>query len=68
MKITRTSPLTGKVNIMELPITENQLQQWHSGAHIQDVMPNLSPAEREFIMTGYTQSDWDAMFGDIEDR
>lgn len=26
---------------------------------IQDALPELTPAERELLMTGYTQEDWD---------
>lgn len=64
MKITRRSPLTGQINTMDLPITEEQAKLWNSPSRplIQDIFPNLTPAEREFIQTGYTQADWDAMF------
>jgi hypothetical protein len=27
-------------------------------------MPELTPDEREYIMTGMTPSEWDAIFGD----
>ena len=35
---------------------------WVDGALIQDVMPHLKPEEREFLMTGITPAEWDAMF------
>ena len=28
---------------------------------VQDLMPNLTPSEREFIMTGMTDEDWAGM-------
>lgn len=49
---------------MDLDITNEQLQRWKDGELIQNVMPNLTPAEREFLITGYTQDDWDVMFGE----
>ena len=63
MKVQRRSPLTGKINEMDLDITQEQIDVYNSGAsYIQDIFPNLSPAEREFIKTGYTEADWAAMF------
>ena len=58
MIITRTSPMTGRINKMDINVTEDQIKQWRSGALIQNVMPNLSPSEREFIMTGITENEW----------
>ena len=58
MIITRTSPMTGRINKMDIDVTEDQIKQWRSGALIQNVMPNLSPSEREFIMTGITENEW----------
>lgn len=63
MKVTRKSPLTGKENSMELDITQEQLDRWKAGELIQNVFPHLEPHEREFIMTGYTQEDWEKIFG-----
>jgi hypothetical protein len=51
----RTSPLTGEVNEMDLPVTEEQIEAWKGGTLIQDAMPQLTPAQREFIRTGYTE-------------
>lgn len=58
MIITRTSPMTGRINKMDINVTEDQIKKWKSGALIQNVMPNLSPSEREFIMTGITENEW----------
>lgn len=63
MKITRRSPLTGEENTLDLDITQEQVDLYNSGAsYIQDIFPNLTPAEREFVKTGYTEADWAAMF------
>ena len=52
MLIERIHPFTGKLNAMELPVTKEQFQRWRDGELIQNAMPNLTPDEREFIMTG----------------
>jgi len=52
MLIERIHPFTGKLNAMELPVTEEQLRSWRDGELIQNAMPNLTPDEREFIKTG----------------
>jgi hypothetical protein len=63
MKITRKSPFSGKVNEMEIPVTEDQLKDWQSGTLIQNAMPNLTPDQREFLMTGITPEEWNDTFG-----
>lgn len=63
MKLTKTDPFTGKENTMELDITADDLQRWRDGALIQDVFPNLTPDEREFIKTGITPESWEETFG-----
>ena len=66
MILKRQSVLTGNVNEMDIPVTHDQLAKWMAGSLIQDVMPNLSDDEREFIMTGITPSEWDAMLNNID--
>ena len=63
MDITKTSPFTGLTHTRSINVTDDQLDRWQQGALIQDVMPNLSPDEREFIMTGITPNEWDEEFG-----
>ena len=62
MKITRRSPLTGKETTMDLPITEEQLIAYKAWCNAPFLFPQLSPDEREFIMTGYTAEDWTKIF------
>lgn len=72
MQIVRTSRLTGNTSAMNIDITQAQLNAWVGGEKgmygslIQDVMPNISADEREFIMTGITPDEWDAEFGEDE--
>ena len=68
MKVTRTDPLTNKVNTLELPITEAHLDKWRNGGRtIQSVMPHLSDDQREFLMTGLMPESWEEVFKDSED-
>ena len=67
MQITRKSPLTGEVNTMEINVTAAQISAWENGELAQSAFPNASPSEREFIMSGYTDFDWDKMFVEFED-
>ncbi len=59
MQITRTSLISGIERTLEISVTEEQLQRWQAGELIQRAMPNLQPADREFIMTGITDSEWE---------
>ena len=52
MIIGRKSMISGIKTEMNIDVTEKQLALWIEGALIQDVMPHLTPTEREFIKTG----------------
>lgn len=63
MTITRTSRLSGVTRARNLPVTEDQMARLHGGGEtIQDIFPQLSPSDREFIKTGITDEEWDATF------
>jgi len=64
MKITRTSIVTGIERTQDIPVTQEQLNEWESGTLIQKVMPELTPSQREFIMTGMIDEEWDNMMGE----
>ena len=68
MKITRTSALTGTERTREIDLTPAQLAAWDAGEFIQDVAPHLSDADREFVMTGITDEEWTAVFGDGDEE
>ena len=67
MQIKRISPFTGKLNIMNLDVSLEQMIRWDRGELIQDVFPNLTADEREFIKTGITPEDWNEMVGETEE-
>lgn len=61
------SPFTGKVNTMELPMSEEQFNAafdaWNRGVLIQNAFPMLSADQREFIKTGIYGAEWDTFLG-----
>lgn len=64
--VERISPLTGKPSAMCLDVVQEQVDEWNNPNRtrlIQDIFPNLTDEEREFIMTGYTPEDWKAIYG-----
>ena len=68
MDITRTSIISGIRRTQSIDITEEQYQRWERGEDlIQNCMPNTSPEEREFILTGVTTEEWDDEIPDDAD-
>ena len=65
MNITRICPFTNRVNVRHVEgATPEGIAAWKNGALIQDALPEVSPEEREFIMTGITPSMWNHLFGE----
>jgi hypothetical protein len=71
MLITRTSQISKTNSTMELDITYEQLDRvnnrYESKELIQNIVPNLSMEEREFLITGITPKEWNELFNQIED-
>ena len=67
MRIIRRSLVSGETNVMDLPVTQMQLQEWKNGGLIQNVFPDLTPDEREFIQTGITPNEWQQVEQDLEE-
>ncbi len=65
MLVKRQSVLTRNWNTMELPVTAQQIDEWkNKGRLIQDVFPHLSASQRQFLMSGVTEAEWEKAFGD----
>jgi len=62
MLITRGSLLTQQKRVKEIDIKPEQLRAWKNGMLIQNAMPHLNPSDREFIISGSTDKEWDAAF------
>jgi len=64
MLITRRSQFSGKVNTMDINITQKQYDDFLQDTRpIQKIFPFLCPDEREFLITGCTPQEWKEMFG-----
>ena len=61
MLVGKRSMMSGTLNEMNIEVSEKQITLWMEGELIQNVMPNLTPTEREFLMTGITPSEWHEM-------
>ena len=68
MKVTRQSMTSGKTRTKDLPITPVQYVKYIRGeGHVQDIMPDLPPEDREFLISGVTQEEWEELYGKNED-
>lgn len=59
MLITRKSPISGIERTLEIPVTQEELDNWEGGMLAQEAFPNLTAEHREFIMTGVTPDEWE---------
>jgi hypothetical protein len=64
--ITRFSPVSLKENTMIMYVDPADLQKWQNGELVQVAFPYLTPAEREFIISGVLPGEWDTLFSDEE--
>ena len=63
MHVTNKCMITGKMNTRWIEgLTEEAMEDWGAGALIQEAMPDVSPEDREFIMTGITPEVWAQQF------
>lgn len=68
MMITRRSMITGIERTLDLPVTQDQLDHYYlRGALLERAFPDLSSADREFIMSGITDKEW-KQFMTVEDE
>ena len=68
MNITKISSLTGIEHTLDINVTEDELlrveNRYNSKELIQNIVPNLTMDEREFLMTGITNEEWVKVFGE----
>lgn len=65
MKIVRESIFSGQRRAREIPASPSAIIAWQHGKPIQEVMPWLSAPDREFILTGITEDEWDDSLGQL---
>jgi len=63
MIIDRKSNISGKYHTMVLDVTPEQIARWENGELVQKVFPNLSRVQREFLISGTTEDEWNHMLG-----
>lgn len=69
--VTKKSLATGKVHTRNIPAPAAAIGLWMSDSpqdrpHVQTAFPGLSAEDREFLLTGITPEEWDAIFPDEE--
>lgn len=63
MRITRTSVISGKTRVKDIPVDPIDMDNWMSGVvSIEEVMPYLSDEHREFILGGIVPDEWETAF------
>jgi hypothetical protein len=65
MLVTKQSAITGIIRTLDLDITEDQYKAWESGTMIHLAFPNLTADQREFLLTGATDDDWNSMYASV---
>lgn len=67
MRITMRSQLSGIEHTMDIQVTESELNRirnrFNTRELIQNIVPNLSMDEREFLLSGITPTEWNNTFG-----
>jgi hypothetical protein len=59
MLVYRKNILTDEVKSMDLPVTQKQLDIYeNTNTLVQDVFPDLTADQREFLISGMTPSDF----------
>jgi len=70
MKVTKISQLTGNEHTLELNITSEELfrveNRRYSTELIQNIVPQLTMEEREFLISGITEEEWNNTFVEID--
>lgn len=68
MKVTKASQLSGIEHTLDLNITSEELMRvenrFYTKELIQNIVPQLTMGEREFLMTGITEEEWNRTFGE----
>lgn len=54
-------------NRMVLAATAEQLQAWEHGAYVQVALPNATPVQREFLITGMSEQEQNDLYSQFEE-
>lgn len=65
MWIKRKSILTGVERTRNIPVNPDDMAVWQTGlGSIQDLMPYLNDSDRDFILSGITDGEWEKTFSE----
>jgi hypothetical protein len=68
MLITRQSAISNITRTLDIPVNPEDYMLWQSGlASIQEAMPYLTDAHREYILSGITPEEWAGAFLEYAD-
>lgn len=69
-RVSARSSITGQVNTRDIPAWAIKIKQWMDDKtkNIQDVFPNLSDDDREFLITGITPEEWDKFIPELDEE
>ena len=72
VNVNRISILDGVERTLDIPLTESEFTTafwawWENGVLIQDAFPTLTASQREFLMSGITDTQWDELFSDEDE-
>lgn len=69
MIVKRKSVLSGIERTRDIPVNPEDMLLWETGTvNIQDAMPYLNDDDREFILTGITQEEWNNAFSNADEE
>ena len=67
MNITRKSAITGLERTKNIPVNPDDYIAWQSGlGSIHELMPYLTTADSEFILSGIVAEEWSIAFNSSE--
>ena len=66
MKIQRTCPCCNRLQTIE--VEDSQYNRWMAGENIQIAFPNLTPDQREILMSGICPECWEKIFPDEDEE
>lgn len=62
MKIRRISAITGVERTKDIPLNPDDWVKYKMGYNLDDALPYLSDADRDFILSGITPEEWKVAF------
>jgi hypothetical protein len=68
MWIKRKSVISGIERTRNIPVNPDDYLSWQAGiGNIQTMMPYLTDSDREFILSGITEEEWDDAFAELDE-